>query len=151
MPRSSGSAVAGVFLLLLRPIVLVAEDLSIHVLPFEELRLARLHDANLLQHLLDDHADVLVVDLHALQAVNLLHFVQQILLHCARSLDPQNVVRIDRTFRQTITGAHAVALVHAQVLAGGHFVHLCFRRVVRSSDTVVDSHRLRRRSRACRA
>ena len=118
MPRSNGSAGGRRLLLLLRPLVLVAEDLAIHVLPFEELRLARLHDSNLLQHLLDDHADVLVVDLHALEAVNLLHFVEQILLHRARSLDPQNVVRIDRTLGETVTGAHAVALVHAQVLAG---------------------------------
>src|SRR5205085_8355514 len=31
----------------------------------------------------------------------------------------------DRTFRQTIAGADAVALVHAQVLARGHLVELC--------------------------
>ena len=54
------------FLLLLRPIVDLAEDLLIDVLALEELRLARLEDANLLQHLPDDDPDVLVVDLHAL-------------------------------------------------------------------------------------
>ena len=130
IPRSNGSADGRRFLLLLRAIVLVAEDLAIHVLPFEELRLARLHDSNLLQHLLDDHANVLVVDLHALEAIDLLHFVEQILLHRARSLDPQNVVRIDRTFGQTITSAHAIAFVHAQVLAGADFVQLCLARLV---------------------
>src|SRR5262249_32035668 len=71
-----------------------------------------------------------VVDLHALQAVDLLHFVEQILLHRARAFDPQDVVRIDRTFRQTVTGADAVALVHAQVFARGHFVQLCLARLV---------------------
>ena len=79
---------------------------------------------------LHDHANVLVVDLHALQAIDLLHFVEQILLHRARSLDPQNVVRIDRTFGQTVAGAHAVALVHAQVLARRHLVQLCLARLV---------------------
>src|SRR6185436_5844876 len=34
----------------------------------------------------------------------------------------ENVVRIDRTFGQTVTGADSVALVHAQVLAGANFV-----------------------------
>ena len=52
--------------------------------------------ADLLEHLADDHADVLVVDLHALQAVDLLHLVQQVLLHRARALDPQDVVRVHR-------------------------------------------------------
>ena len=79
---------------------------------------------------LHDHADVLVVDLHALQAVDLLHFVQQVLLHGARSLDAQDVVRVHRTFGQAVAGAHAVALVHAQVLAGRHFVQLRLLRVV---------------------
>ena len=117
IPSSSGSDVAG-FLLLLRPLVLVAERLLVDVLALEELGLARIDHAHLLQHLAHDHADVLVVDLHALQAIDLLHFVQQVLLHRARPLDPQNVVRIDRTFGQPVAGAHAVAFVHAQVLAG---------------------------------
>src|ERR1043166_3118103 len=108
MPRSSGSRGAG-----LAP-----------VLAFEELGVARLDDFHLLQHLAHDHADVLVVDLYALQPVHLLHLVQQVFLHGARALDPQNVVRIHRPFGEPVAGAHAVALVHAQVLAGGHLVQL---------------------------
>ena len=124
MPSSSGSAVAGVSFFFFARSFSSRKTCRSTCSPFEELRLARLHDANLLQHLPDDHADVLVVDLHALQAVDLLHFVEQILLHRARSLDPQDVVRIDRTLGETVTGAHAVALVHAQVLAGRHLVQL---------------------------
>ena len=77
-------------------VVVFAEGAAIDVLTFEHGRLPRIDDAHLLQHLLHDHANVLVVDLHALQAVDLLHFVEQVLLHRARALDAQDVVRIHR-------------------------------------------------------
>ena len=72
------------------------------MLALQELRVSRSRDAHLLQHLLHDHANVLVVDLHALQAVHLLHFVEQVFLYRARPLDAKDVVRIDRTFRQIL-------------------------------------------------
>ena len=128
-------------LLLLRPLVLVAEALLVHVLALEELRRARIHDPDLLEHLANDHANVLVVDLHALEAVDLLHFVQEVLLYGPRALDPQNVVRIDRSLGEAVTGAHAVALVHAQVLAGRHLVQLRLLRLVDDDRAV---HGLRR-------
>src|SRR5688572_13019561 len=112
------------------------------MLALEELRIPRGSDAHLLQHLLHDHANVLVVDLHALQAVHLLHFVEQILLNRARSLDPQDVVRVHRTFRQTVAGAHAVALVHAQVLAGGYLIHRRLLRLVGRPHAVNGLHGL---------
>src|SRR5205085_12431025 len=117
-------------LLLLRAIVDLAEDLLIDVLALEELRFARLEDANLLQHLPDDDPDVLVVVFHALQAIDLLHLVQQILLHRPRTLDAQDVVRIHRTLGEAVTGTHAIALVHAQVLARGDLVRLCLHRLI---------------------
>src|SRR5688500_7443444 len=69
-----------------------------------------------------------------MQAVNLLHFVEQILLHRARTLDAENVVRIHRTFGETVARSHPVAGVHAKVLAGRDLVQLsrilCIRRRV---------------------
>src|SRR6185437_4395346 len=70
----------------------------------------------------------------------LLHFVQQIFLHRPRSLDPQNVVRIHRPLGQTISSSHAVALVHAQVLARRHLVKLRRLRLVNGIHTVVRLH-----------
>ena len=46
-------------------------------------------------------------------------------------MQEEDVMRIDRTFRQPVTRAHAIALVHPQVLAGGHFIQLRLLRVVR--------------------
>src|SRR2546423_11528544 len=109
-------------LFLFRAVVLAAEDLLVHVLALEELRVPRLEYAHFLQHLAHDHTDVLVVDLHALQAIHLLHFVEEIFLHRARSANLENVVRIHRTLGQTVAGTDAIAFVHAQVLARAHFV-----------------------------
>src|SRR5688500_489471 len=114
----------GILLLLLRLVVRFPEGLLVDVLALEEHRLARLEHAHLLQHLPDDHANVLVVDLHALQAVNLLHFVEQILLHRARTLDAENVVRIHRTLGETVARSHPVTGVHAKVLAGRDLIEL---------------------------
>src|SRR3977135_2025775 len=49
-------------------------------------------DLHLLQHLTDNHLDVLVVDEHALQPVDLLDFVDQIGSEFLDALDRQNVV-----------------------------------------------------------
>src|SRR5438105_3154841 len=105
-------------------LVHLAERELVHVLAREELGVARIDDFHLLQHLAHDHADVLVVDLHALQAVHLLDLVEQVLLHRPRALDSQNIVRVHRSFGEAVAGAHAVALVYAQVLARRHLVQL---------------------------
>src|SRR5882762_6266277 len=106
------------------PVLRVGEGLLVHVLALQEHRVPGLDDLHLLQHLAHDHADVLVVDLHALEPVYLLHFVQEVLLHRPRALDPQNIVRVDRSLGEAVAGAHPVALVHPQVLAGRHLVQL---------------------------
>ena len=62
----------------------------------QELRVARLVNANLAEHLPNDHLDVLVVDGHRLAGVDLLHLRSQVLLHRTLTLDRQQVLRADR-------------------------------------------------------
>ena len=45
---------------------------------------------------------MLVVDLHALDAVHFLDFIHQVFLHRAHTLDPQDVVRVDRAVGQAV-------------------------------------------------
>ena len=59
---------------------------AVDLLAGEEGRLARVLDLDLLQHLADDHLDVLVVDAHALQPVDLLDLVDQV---ARQLLDPK--------------------------------------------------------------
>ena len=60
---------------------------------------------------------MLVVDLHALQTVDLLHFVDQVLGERLLAEDLEDVVRVGRAVHQRLAGAHAVAFVHREVLA----------------------------------
>ena len=46
-----------------------------------------------LQHLTHDHFNMLVVDLHALQTVNLLDFLHQIIRQVGDAVNPQDIVR----------------------------------------------------------
>src|SRR6185503_9951254 len=89
IPRRSGSAAAGVSFFFFARSFSSRKTWRSTCSPSRN-SVSRLHDSNFLKHLLDDHANVLVVDLHALEAVHLLDFVEQILLNGARSLDPQN-------------------------------------------------------------
>src|SRR6185436_835622 len=71
-----------------------------------------------------DDLDVLVVDRHALEAIDLLHLVHEIALQLAIAEDGQVVVRVRRAVHEGLTGLHAIAFVHADVLAAGDRVLL---------------------------
>ena len=58
---------------------------------FQEASVARFVDFHLAHHLANDDFEVFVVNLHTLQTVNVLHFVDDILLYCRRAFDGQNV------------------------------------------------------------
>ena len=51
----------------------------------KEVGVARIHDADLAQHLSADHLNVLVVGVHALRLIHLLHFVNDVLLNGIRT------------------------------------------------------------------
>ena len=58
----------------------------------DELGIARIDDVHTTQHLTNNHFDVLVVDLHALQTVNVLHFVDDVGRQLLDALQAQDVV-----------------------------------------------------------
>ena len=79
-------------------------------------------DPHLAQHLGDDDLQVLVVDLDALGAVDVLDLAEEVALDGLLAGDPQDVVRDQRPLDQRVAGADAVAAVDAQVLAVRHEV-----------------------------
>ena len=87
----------------------------VDLLAVEQARVADVLDDHLAQHLADDALDVLVVDGHALQAVDLLHLAEQELLHRLLALDAQNVVRVDRAVGERVAGLDLLAVAHDQV------------------------------------
>ena len=58
---------------------------------------------------------MLVVDVDALQTVDFLDLVDQVLLQFLLAEHVQNVVRIARTVHQRIAGLHALAFLHVDV------------------------------------
>jgi hypothetical protein len=102
------SAISGVDLVELDLVELFAGD---------QVGLARIGDLDLLQHLAHDHLDVLVVDQHALQPVDLLDLVDQERGELLHALDRQNVVRRRISFDDIIALLDHVAVLQVDVLA----------------------------------
>ena len=71
----------------------------IHHFARQQIRIARLLDLYLAQHLAHNHFDMLIVDLYALQTVYRLHLTRQIVLYALDALDLQNIVRVYRALR----------------------------------------------------
>src|SRR6185369_13153524 len=89
----------------------------VDLLARDHVGLALVGDLDLLQHLTDNHLDVLVVDEHALQPVDLLDFVDQIGSEFLDALDRQNVVRRRIAFDDEIALFDDVAVLQMDVLA----------------------------------
>ena len=119
MPSRSGSAIAGWPLLLEDALVLLVEAPLLDLIADQELGVADLLDADAAEHLPHDHFDVLVVDAHALESVDLLHLVDQVLRERLLAEDREDVVRVRAAVHERLAGLHEVALVHADVLALG--------------------------------
>ena len=79
-------------------------------------------DLPLLQHLADDHLDVLVVDLHALQAVDLLHLLDQVVGQRLDAHDGEDVMRRGIAVHDVLALLDEVAFLHRDVLALRHHV-----------------------------
>ena len=99
------------------PLVLLEEAELVHLLVDQELGVAHVLDLHPPHHLPRDDLDVLVVDVDALQPVDLLDFVHQVLLQLLLAQHPQDVVRVARPVHQLLARAHALPLVHVHVHA----------------------------------
>ena len=117
IPSSSGRPFAGLPPSVDHALVLVLEAESIDLLLEQEVGVADFLDLHPAQHLPDDDFDVLVVDVHALQAIDLLNFVDEVLLQLLLAEHAQNVVRVERAVHQRLAGADAVAFLHVDVRA----------------------------------
>ena len=65
---------------------------------------------------------MLVVNLHTLQAIHILHLVDDILLNGCGALDGQDVGRCDGTIRKGSSGTHGVILLHQNLLTQGYHI-----------------------------
>src|SRR5690606_23132635 len=86
----------------------------VDLLAAQEVALARIGYQHLPQHLADDHLNVLVVDLDALQAVNVLDLANEIVGQGLDALQAQDVVRVRLAVGDDFASHHLLALEDVQ-------------------------------------
>src|SRR4030095_12577892 len=84
-------------------------------------------------HLTHDYLNMLVVDVHTLQAIDLLNFIHEILLQATHTEYSQNIVRVQRTSHQSLAGTNTISVLHVDVRTARDVV-LAFFTVVASDD-----------------
>ena len=105
-------------------VVFLAEAELVHLFVEQERRVADVFDLHPAHHLANDGLDVLVVDVDALQAVDLLNRVHQVGLRVLFAEDGQQVVRVERAVDQRLARLDALAFLHVDVHAAEDGVFL---------------------------
>src|SRR6516164_3923345 len=98
---------------------LVELDL-VHLFALDQIGFAGIVDLHLLQHLPNDHFDVLVVDTHALEPVDVLDLVDEVAGELLDPFDRQDVMRRGIAFDDEVALLDHVAVLQVNVLALGH-------------------------------
>src|SRR4029079_118301 len=96
-------------------LVLVLEAETIDLLFEQKLSVTDFLDLHPAQHLTNNHFDVLVVDVHTLQTIDLLNFVYEVFLQTTHSENTQNVVRVQRSIHQRLASSNTIAILHVDV------------------------------------
>src|SRR5439155_4009626 len=105
-------------------IVFLAEAELVHLLFEEERGIADVLNLDPTHHLARDRLDVLVVDVHALEAVNLLNGIDQVRLRELFAEDREQVVQVERAIDEGLAGFDVVAFLNVDVHAAGNGVFL---------------------------
>ena len=105
-------------------IVLLAEAELVHLFLKQERSIAHVLDFDPAHHLPDDGLNVLVIDVHALQTIDLLNRVHQVGLRVFFTEDGQNVVRVERAINQWLARPDVLAFLHVDVNAARNGVFL---------------------------
>src|SRR5437588_285527 len=105
-------------------VVLLAEAELVHLLFEEEVSVANVFNLDPAHHLARDHFDVLVVDVDALEAVDLLNGVDQISLGELLAENGEQVMKVERTVNQCLASLDVIAFLHVDVHAARDGVFL---------------------------
>ena len=120
MPSSTGFEVAGRLPCFSSAALISTSSILSICSHLQQVRIAGIVDLDLLQHHAHDHFDVLVVDGHALQTVDVLDFVDEEVRQLFDALDGQDVVRRRVAVEDVVALLDAVAMLHGEALAARH-------------------------------
>jgi hypothetical protein len=129
MPSSTSACVAMSLAFGAHAVVGVQQFRTLDLFAHDVVGVTGIGDLHATQHLANDDLDVLVVDLHTLQTVDVLHFVDDVARELFDAQQTQDVLRIGRTVDDGLTLVDHLAFVHQDVLFLGHqiFPDLTFR------------------------
>ncbi|CAB4933346.1 unannotated protein [freshwater metagenome] len=102
----------------------------------EEVRVTGLEDRHALEHLAHNDLDVLVMNRHALRAVDLLHLICQMQLHLTVAENAENLLGINRTHYQRVAHVDASAVFDEQTSTLGNRVADLFGAIIRDDDNL---------------
>src|SRR5450830_1908452 len=100
-------------------IVLVQQFRTLYLLANDVVGVAGIDDLNTAQHLTHDYFDVLVIDLHALQTVHVLDFVNDVTCQCFDTQQTQDVLRIGWAVHDHLALVHDLAVMHQHLFVLG--------------------------------
>src|SRR3989338_6533968 len=112
----------------------LVEFVLVDVFALEQRGFARVENFELLQHLANDHLDVLVVDFHALQTIDVLHFVDHVVRQRFDTQDTQDVMRRGVAVHDVVALLHEVAFLHRNMFALRHHVFHRGQRLINRLD-----------------
>src|SRR5690554_118531 len=101
-------------------VVFVQQLGTLDLLARNEAGIARIGDVHPAQHLTNNHFDVLVVDLYALQTIHVLHFIDDIAGQTLDTLQTQDVVRVGGAVDDHLALVHYLAVVHQHLFFLGN-------------------------------
>src|SRR5207248_3632232 len=97
------------------PVVLLTEAELVHLFFEKERGVANIFHFDPTHHLTNDGLNVLVVVIHALQAVNLLNRVHEVSLSEFFAQHGQQIVEVERAVNQSFASLDALAFLHVDV------------------------------------
>src|SRR5690606_36631812 len=104
--------------------ILFFELPTIYLLAIEEARIADFFHNDFLQHLADDALDVLIVNVHLLEAIHFLHFTEEELHDSLFTLNLKYVMRTWGTIGDNVASLNQFAVAYHKVAAYGNGVKL---------------------------
>ena len=92
---------------------------DVHQLTGQHIRIPCILHLDLAEHLADDHLDVFVGDLHALEPIYALDFLEHVSLHPLDALDLQDVIGVDGAVGELVARLDHVPIPNPQLGAEG--------------------------------
>ena len=109
---------------------------TLNLFASNKLCITSIHNVHTAQHLADDDFDVFIGNLHTLQAVNLLHLLNNVASQCFDTLQTQNVVWIYGTVYDGFTTVYHLTIVYQNLFLFRNQGFVCYTVYVGNNQTL---------------